>query len=567
MPLEIRTQRKTQPTYDMDPRARAIDEIQRISADHRDKFLGQNWFPEVRDFYNLAGMGTRTPSFRPRVNIPQLQVLNISEATELSDSSPRIFIYDRTSGKVDDQRGRAFDEQWRRSWVNYYLLHSILWAQIASVGWMQLGYDPTANYGIGEVWAHHRDPETVYPDPGAMGDDDWQFCIWEDRFYPDQGRQYWPETAQDIEAEPYMPGSYHSPEGFGFRLPEGPMALTSGPVGGETRHGDARSRYRTIVLTDNTIEVINSQAGGDASRVVEGGFGRPRGSIKRMPRYPNKRIVVECNGRVLADGDNPTPKGRIPLVPIFALPPLTDFYPPPPSRFTKDLQDLAGRMLTQTFENAVRLNNGVWFIPESTGITAEAFGGLPGEVQVIGSDSRPPTLVMPTPMPQHMIQLPQLLLSLQKELQGYSQSREGAPSAGNISPELFEASLYQSKTLTRCRERLLARSVHRIAEQMFDLMVVNYTREQAFPTYNESFETIPWLPLESTNKLGIYLDPTSLLPISRSAMRSMAIPLRQAGALDVATFLRYLEIPDSDAIALKIDRELQLSALAKSRKR
>ena len=279
----------------------------------------------------------------------------------------------------------------------------------------------------------------------------------ENRYYPDQIRNYWPETGQDIESEPYVPGSYHSPEGFGFKLPEGPMSVTSGPVGGEIRHGDARSRVRSIFLTDNTIEVTNDQAGGDSARIVEGGFGKPKNSVRRMPRYPNKRMVVEAGGRVVADGDNPTPKARFPFIPIYALPPLTDFYPPPPARFSKDLQELAGRMLSQTYENAVRLNNGIWFIPEETGISTEAFGGLPGEVTTIKPNSRPPMQLWPQQMPQHMVQLPQYLLALQKELQGYSQSREGQPGQGNISPELFEASIYQSRTLTRCRERLLAR--------------------------------------------------------------------------------------------------------------
>lgn len=567
MPLTIRTVRRTSEDYNLDPRIKALEEMQRMSGDHRERYLGANWFAETRDFYNLTSSGARAPSFRPKVNIPQLQVLNISEATELSDSSPKIYIYDRLTGKADDGRMRAFDEQWRAAYVNYYLLHGILWSQIAGLGWMQIGYDPTACYGLGEVWVHHRDPETVYPDPGAMSDEDWQYVILEDRYYPDQLAHYWPEASQGIEAEPYMPGSYHSPEGFGFKLPEGPMSATSGPVGGEVRHGDARVRARTIFLFDHTIEAVRAEAGGDAARIVEGGFGKPVNSVKKMPRYPNGRFMVEAAGRVVADGDNPTPKGRFPLVPIYALPPLTDFYPPPPARFTRDLQDLAGRMLSQTYENAVRLNNGVWFIPEESGITAEAFGGLPGEVQIVNANSRPPQQFWPNAMPDHMVKLPMLLLSLQKELQGYSQARQGEPGAGNISPDLFEASLYQSKALTRCRERLLARSVHRIAEQMFDFMAVYYTRQRAFPTITEDFNTVPWMPLADNNKLGVYVDPISLLPLSRSAMRTMAMPLRQAGALDVKTFLEYLEVPDAATIAEKIDREMQLAALAKSRKR
>lgn len=270
---------------------------------------------------------------------------------------------------------------------------------------------------------------------------------------------------------------------------------------------------------------------------------------------------------MVADGDNPTPRAKFPLIPIYALPPLTNFYPPPPSRFTKDLQDLAGRMLTQTFENAVRINNYVWFIDESTGITAEAFGGLPGEVQIISPNSRPPTLIAPTPMPQHMTQLPQMLLALQKELQGYSDSRQGQPGPGNISPDLYEASLYQSKTLTRCRERLLAHSVKEISEQIFDHMAVYYTGGRSFPSMDENFETIPWLPLAESNKLGLYIDPTSLAPISKSALRTMAPQLRAAGALDILTYLKSIDFPDAENVAAKMDREMQLAAIAKSRKR
>lgn len=567
MALTIVTERKSTPNYNLDPRVRALDELQRMSIDHRDKFLGQNWFPETKDFYNLTGSGMRTPSFRPKVHVPQLQVMSISEATELSDASPKVYIYDRFTGSVDQPRGRVFDEQWKHSDINYYLLFSLLWAQIAGIGWIQVGYDPTADYGLGNVWGCQRDPETVSVDPGAMSTEDWQFLILEDRYYPDQILDFWPETGRGIQAEPYMPGSYHSPEGFGFKLPEGPMSVTSGPVGGEIRHGDGRTRTRTIFLTDHTIEVTRDTAGGDSSAIVEKGFGKPTNSIRRLPRYPNKRMLVEAGGRVVADGDNPTPRGRFPLIPIYALPPLTDFYPPPPARFSKDLQDLAGRMLTQTFENAVRINNYVWFIDESTGITTEAFGGLPGEVQIINSNSRPPTLIAPTPMPQHMTQLPQMLLSLQKELQGYTDARQGQAQAGNISPDLFEASLYQSKTLTRCRERLLARSVKEIAEQLFDHMATYYTGQRAFPSIDENFETIPWEPLSTTNKLGLYIDPTSLAPISKSALRTMAPALRQAGALDILTFLKAIDFPDAENVAQKMDREMQLAAIAKSRKR
>ena len=111
-------------------------------------------------------------------------------------------------------------------------------------------------------------------------------------------------------------------------------------------------------------------------------------------------------------------------------------------------------MWTQLYENAVRLNNGTWFIGENTGIDPEKFGGMPGEVQTINANSiREIELKFPPAMPQHFTQLPQLLLDKQRELQGFTDARSGQPGAGNISPELFDASIMRAKGLTQLRGR------------------------------------------------------------------------------------------------------------------
>ena len=89
MPLTIRTERKSSESYNLDPRARCIDELQRISRDARDDYLGANWADNARKFYSVEGVTGKVPSFRPQVNIPQLQVLSLSEATELTDISLR----------------------------------------------------------------------------------------------------------------------------------------------------------------------------------------------------------------------------------------------------------------------------------------------------------------------------------------------------------------------------------------------------------------------------------------------------------------------------------------------
>src|SRR5438445_10593254 len=129
MPLTIRTERKASPDYNLDPRARCIDELQRISQDARNDFLGDSWAENARKFYHCEGIVGKVPSFRPQVQIPQLQVLSLTEATELTDISPKVYIYDKSDGKVDQARSRSFQEEWRSIWVNHHLMFASLWAQ------------------------------------------------------------------------------------------------------------------------------------------------------------------------------------------------------------------------------------------------------------------------------------------------------------------------------------------------------------------------------------------------------------------------------------------------------
>ena len=555
-----------QGTQIVDVRIKAIDELQRLSREYRDRTLGPDWFKQMREMYDLSDVETSSPSFRPRIRVPQLQVLLLSEATDLSDNTPRVYIVDKRDGKRDEARERAFQEHWREGFVNEELLYSQLYALFGGLGYIQVGFDPRGRDGRGEVWAHHRDPATVFPDPAAKNDRDWSYVIIEDRLYPGQVAWLYPETGRDIEARgtapaapPTIPGINPADTGYGFELPAGPMSY--GALGvRRAPTGDGRVVVRTTFLLDSTVDVIEREVGSDAAKRV---------SRLVVPKYPNGRMVVDCEGRVLADGPNPVPKGWFPLIRVLGLPTLGKFYPPPPARFTYDLQLLAQRMLTQTFENAVRLNNGIWFIHASTGITAEDFGGLPAEVRIINPNSQVPQCVWPNPMPEYMTQLPALLLQLQKELQGFTPTRAGEPGAGNISPDLFEASVFRSQTLTRLRGRLFARSVQQLAEMMFYMMVRFYVHDQEFYSLSEKFEQHSWKAVgeEAMGSYRIQVDPASIRPLSQAGLRNLVPQLRELGLIDAKRALQLLELPGAEEMAEEIKNERLLAALSAVRER
>src|SRR6266403_1687043 len=422
MPLTIRTERKASPNYNEDPRARCIDELQRISQDVRNDFLGDDWAENARKFYHVEGIVGKVPSFRPQVQIPQLQVLSISEATELTDVSPKVFIYDKGTGNVDQERSRAFQEEWKSLWVNHRLMFSSLWAQFTGIGFLHFGYDPFADQGFGSIWCRHRAPDSLDWDPAAQCRYDATYVVAEDRLYPDQIAYYWPETGAGIQAEAISPGlgARQSPATVGtlppkMRFPEGPMRQFDGPTEGESVEADGRLRVRYLFIDDRTVELIRDEAGGDSARLVDKAQRTDNGGrLTRRLRFPNKRLIVCVSGRTsrcIADGDNPTPGNCFPFIPIYGLPPLSGFYPPPPTRYSRDLQALCERTLTQVFENLVRLNNGIWFIDKNTGIDLQAFKGLPAEVvEYDGSTGKPPQFVTPPVIQESVMKLCEWML-------------------------------------------------------------------------------------------------------------------------------------------------------------
>jgi hypothetical protein len=580
MPLTIRTERKSSPNYQEDPRSRCIDELQRISRASRDEMLGDDFAEIARKFYNVEGTLGKVPSFRPQVSIPQLQVLSITEATELTDISPKVYIYDKGSGQVDQDRSRSFQEEWKSIWVNHHMMFASLWAQFAGIGWLQLGYDPFMEQGTGSNWCRHIDPDHLDVDPGAQCRGDATYMVKEDRLYPDQITYYWPETGANLEAEAISPGlgARNSPASVGtlppkMRFPEGPMRQFDGPTEGEGVEADGKMRVRYLFIDDRTVELVKEVAGGDSAAVIDkAGRTDNSGRLTRRLRFPNKRLIVCVSGRTsrcVADGDNPTPGNCFPFIPVYGLPPLSGFYPPPPTRYSRDLQALCERTLTQVFENLVRLNNGIWFIDKNTGIDLQSFQGLPAEVvEYDGSSGKPPEFVTPGVIQEGVLKLVQWMLATQKELQGFNPSREGTPGAGNLSAELYEASIFQSKAMTRCRARLLSYSINEVASLLYDMMSTHYTKERAYASSQGGFSISNWKPYKGvanrTSKL--HIDPISLLPISQAAMRQMAPQLKEVNAIDTETLLEALGVPDAAGIAARTNRELALQALQKAKR-
>jgi hypothetical protein len=539
------------------PISRHLDEWTRLSDDHRNSVLGQVYLEDLEPFYNLVDQGDPLPSFRPLIRIPQLQVLMMQEANDLTETAPEPYILNQQKGARDEEREKGLQCEWRRSQINYHSMFTILMSLYAGMCPLQIGYDPDARQGRGALWSKMRDPRSFKCDPFVDYTLNWSFIILEDWMHLDAVKAEHPETARYV--KPRVQGRSMSPVvttgGYGFQMPPGPMSLIPGLPNNRRIPDDNRVLVRHCYCLDYTREKIEDHQL-PSGEIVPGDFAW---------KYPNGRYIKECEGWILVDGDNPFPLKLFPIVPFWGTLPLYSIWAPPAIRFSREIQHVAERLYTGMFENFTRLNNAVWFIDERTGIDPEAFGGMPGEVQVINANSPVPQQVAPAPWPAHAIQAPQLLLDKQKELQGFTPARQGQPGAGNISPELFDESILRSQGITQLRGRLNAVAYQRIGELMFYTMLRYYRQQKLYLKGSKGYEIVNWPETQRPDQFDFELDPESILPFSKAMLRRLMPELRKMGMMDVASGLDIAGIPRAEEVAQRLEQEQSLAALARTR--
>ena len=547
---------------DKDRLVKQIDDLAQAAQQSRNRAMGQNWYDEIRQFIELKrAVEPIYPVFAPAVRIPALQMLMFQEATDLADISPRIYIAKSSAwDQMDEQNEAALEAQWQQSKTNMALLQMILWALFTGNGFVQVGYDPFGRSGLGDIYVDYRPPHTVLVDPNATNQDDWQYVILEDRLYLDEIRRNWPLRGYDVpdtgkvRSEPGLPQNT-------IDLPSGPMQSmgTIGPFGGGVGPS-ATARVRTVFIRDYSVKELAPAA---QSKDTQTDF--PLAMPKYVPAYPRGRIIIEANGEIVFNDHNWPPDSRFPIVHMPGMPNMTGFWAPPPTRYTKTIQEMAEKMISQNYENMVRMNRQIVFLRADSGIDPEEFANVPAAAYAYNMTSVKPDFFGPPAFPQQYLEMPTMLLTLQRDLQGFPESRTGKAPAGNISSPMFEAAISQAQTLTRLRAKLLEDAVERIGSLMLSAMQVFFLSERRIPgKVKSTMNPAQWFPVPKDETRLTKLDPASVKPYSQTSRKMMVPLLRQLRMLGIQRGLQMLDFPDAAQAAQEAERELEAGIMAKA---
>lgn len=578
----IGTARKSQKQEYIDPRARHILEWVESSDSARNKALGENFAKEAESLYNLADAMTPGPVYRPSLSIPMLQRIMLEEANQVSNLSPRMYIFPsagagdpsysgaqqadsslQSTSTRDLAREVSLQAQWQISKMNLHLLMAGLTARYCGAGWIVAGFDPDLSRARGGMWARSVDPRLVFFDPGT--DYTWapSFAGWGTWMNLEDVRLKWPETSRAISPRHTSGGfqPFSGDAGYGISQPPGPMSTMPGTPGqnAKTQASEWRVLVRHCFCRDYTREEVPKPDVPTTSLID------PEVRLK----YPNGRWLVECEGVILQDGDNPYPPRRdisaprFPLFPNYVLPPLFGPWGIPVTRMTENMQRLAQRFYSQIFENGLRMNNALWVIDENTGIDIDGFGGLPGEVVTIKPGSRPPQPITPTAASAAQLAAPEKLLALQNDVLGFSASRQGEPGAGNISTDLFDSAVLQSSGLLQLAGRFLSETAQSVGEFFFDAMC-KYQQKTTLPYRGpEGITLAAWNGQVDPTTYDVALDEASVRPLSEAIVRKITPDLMKAGVVGPERGLRTLGYPDPEGIASEQQTQQALAALAK----
>jgi hypothetical protein len=572
-PYLVGTERKSDPTGATPSErriSRQIDTLQRISRAERDKRYGAHWCDEMRDFFEMNYQSSSSaPSYRPKVNLPELQYLLMSESTDLTNDTPKCYI--SVNGRRDEQREKAFQSAWKQGLVNNRVFDAVLWSQFSNPSWLQVGYSPDARNGKGMPWVRAIDPDALDPDPHAKDDREWSFVVHDRWYYVDEIRRMFSDQGYRIPLPP-PPESYEPEESQGshfdltMEVPEGPLRVDA-PEGFEGQNRGSRKRVRYVWVKDYARDVVREIAGEKTAEGFELAF-KPTYKWK----YPGGRFIVECDGVNLADGPNWVPKlpeddfGTFPFLGVWSLPHLSSIFGPPPVRYGRGAQDIAEKMYTQLVENMIRTNNAQYWIPRDSNIDVDAFGGLPGEVQVYDGE-KAPSMNWANPIPQHMTQIPEILLQKCARYVGWTPERQGQAGSGNISPELFDAAVFQSQSILRMKARLLAESYQRLVSMMFYMMArMKLSEDTMRPARGQQQKPCIWSPIPGSAECDIELDEVFLRAVSSTMMKSLVMALAKTGMLPAKFIFETMEIPHADELAEESTRQMELAALAKLKK-
>ena len=580
------------PTQEEEALVKKVDKLFDAAKEYRAKYDG-NWIEYYRLFRGKNWTQAR-PSYRNSEVINMIWKTIQSQVPLMTDRQPQITYLPQGPEDIElaDILSKIADQEWRSKNWSKTLLEVIYDGSIYCNGHAELGFDPNACGGVGEIFFKSEDIFHIYPCPDSkdVNEDFREFHIAEPLSLKEIRRR-WPTNGKyvkpDIDEEP------NDKENFNKQIYMRNLPSDWGVINGEKKPSSSK---RALVITtywypEDTDEESKTETGAD---------GIPKVTFIQKRKWPNGRKTVRANNVILYDGPNPYDDGKIPYQKFdnYFLP--HEYWGQGDIENLKSPQKILDKIVNFILDVLIMTGNPIWILDSNSGVDGDNLFNRPGEIVV----KNPGTDVhreMGTQLQPYVMNMLEYAQQWVRDVSGDTEVSSGVRPEGVNSGYAISQLMEASKTRLRQKSKNLDMMLQQVGQQFLSRIqqfwsipqVIRLTNDQnvngmeffKFHVVNEpqndgtvkriaKVQKITQTPEQTQispeqsysfdGKFDVKVSTGSLLPFSRVENENKLLQYYDRGIIDREEVLKGSAYPNYEQVLARMNEKDQAKAQAQA---
>jgi hypothetical protein len=540
----------------------------------------ERWKDYYHDFRGKQWRQKR-PSYRHSEVINLIFTAIQNQVPLMTDARPRI---EYIATEPQDIPFASFandlvDSDWDRNDWNYVLLENLYDSHIYGTALSHIGFDPEADYGLGQITWKSLEPIYAYPEPGTSDINTQRKATWFIYAEPqnlDKIRQTWPEKGRFVKSDLHdlWEAAKTDLRDIRYRSPADNRAVIEGQPSADRANKD---EALVITLWCRPLDTVEEEKtftndNGDEETVFE-----------TKLKYPRGRKVVVAGNVVLEDSELESDDKSIPVQKLINYIDPRSWYGISDVEQMEGPQKIFNKLVSFALDVLTLMGNPIWIVDTESGVDTDNLFNIPGAVieKEPGSEVR---RAEGTQLQPYVMQLIDRMKLWFDDVSGSQEVTRGANPAGVTAARAIEALQETGRTRIRQKTRNMDTFLREFGRQYIQFALRNYTvprvrrvtgrdggqRYFKFSTENVEFEgerltkviitelekdemTGKMMPKETEERVlagefDVKVSTVSGLPFAKAEREQKLFALYDRQIIDAEELLKGIEFPNAEAV-------------------
>lgn len=452
---------------------------------HRSRY-DRNFMHYYKMFRGDQWSGIKMPRHRQKEIVNMIWTAIQSSLPLQTDARPRIVYIPEEPNDTEFAQvlNMVLEADWERNNWLVPVTEMILDGYIYGLGYMELGYDESADFGLGSATLQSEDPFYLYPDPKAtdINCKDSQGFIKAEPVDTQWLKKQYPDWEDDIKADivDSIDSSKTALNDFKIRV-----SNTDRDMPDVTEiEGREKSIEKTLLITaylkpDETEEV-------EVEDVDEAGEATTKFITKK--KYPFGRVITVANGIKLKEEPLPFNHGKFPFVRYlnYILP--REFFGVSEVEQLESPQRVFNKLLNASLEILNLMGNPIWIVDTSSGVNPHKLVNKTGLVveKEPGSEVR---REMGTQLNPTALQLIDRMEQWFNNVAGTQDVTRGQTPGSVTAASAIEQLQEAARTRIRQKQRNLDDTIRQLGKMYAEMVLEKYNKNRVFRVTNDEGST------------------------------------------------------------------------------